>query len=88
MFVIERYTALDVYGRLCLDLQKTVMDKAPDALTGVRRLKYIRAFVTEQVSAAFRSLELRGITPNTLSVARITREALRETLNVFEEYTA
>jgi len=86
-FVIERYAALDVYGRFCLDLQKTVLDKAPDLTTGLRRLKYVREFITEQVSAAFRAIRERGWSATTASVGRMTREALRETLNVFEEYT-
>jgi hypothetical protein len=87
IFVIERYAALDVYGRLCLDLQRTVMSKAPDATTGLRRLKYIREFVTAQVSAAFRTLEAQGQTANSARVAQVTRDALRETMRVFEEYT-
>ncbi|MBT2495611.1 hypothetical protein J7E45_08325 [Microbacterium sp. ISL-59] len=87
VFVIERYAALDVFGRLCLDLQKTVMNKSPDATIGLRRLRYIREFITEQVSAAFRRLEANGDRANSARVAQITRDALRETLTVFEEYT-
>jgi len=86
-YVIERYTSFDVYARLCLDLQRAVLDKAPDATTGLRRLRYIRQYVAEQVSAAFRSLEMRGVSPSSASVAQITRDALRETFDVFQEYT-
>lgn len=85
-FVIERYAALDVYGRFCLDLQKKVMDKASDAATGLRRLKQVRAFIAEQVSATFRAIRERGGPVTTASVASLTRHALRETLGVFEEY--
>lgn len=85
-FVIERYVALAVYGRFCLDLQKTVLDKAPDPKTGLRRLKYVREFIAEQVAAAFRAIRERNGSATTADVARLNREALRETLSVFEEY--
>lgn len=87
-YVIERYTALDVYARFCLDLQKTVLDKAPDAVTGMRRLRYIREFISEQVSASFRKIRDSNGSPTTRSIAQLTRAALRETLTVFEEYTS
>lgn len=87
-YVIERYAALDVYARFCLDLQKTVLGKAPDAVTGMRRLRYIREFISEQVSASFRKIRDDSETPTTRSIAQLTRAALRETLAVFEEYTS
>lgn len=87
-YVIERYTALDVYGRFCLDLQKTVLDKAPDAVTGMRRLRYIREFISEKVSASFRKVRENNASPTTRSIAQLTRAALHETLAVFEEYTS
>ncbi|MGC0239575.1 Qat anti-phage system associated protein QatB [Arthrobacter sp. SD76] len=86
-FVVERYAALDVYGRFCLDLQKTVMEKATDAAIGLRRLKSIREFVVQQVAAAFKAVRQRGAAPTSRSIARLTHEALRETMAVFEEYT-
>ncbi|WP_228032347.1 Qat anti-phage system associated protein QatB [Mycolicibacterium sp. P9-22] len=86
-FVIERYTALDVYGRFCLDLQKTIMDKSPDPATALRRLKEVREFIAEHVAAAFRTIRERG-TPATISnVTLLTRDALRATFSVFEEYS-
>ena len=87
-YVIERYAALDVYARFCLDLQKTVLDKAPDAVTGMRRLRYIREFISEQVSASFRKIRDESAAPTTRSIAQLTRSALTETLAVFEEYTS
>ncbi|GAA5201999.1 hypothetical protein GCM10023346_47750 [Arthrobacter gyeryongensis] len=87
VFVIERYAALDVYGRFCLDLHKTVLEKAADPATGLRRLSSIREFIVQHVSAAFRAVRERGASATTKSVARLTREALRETLGVFEDYT-
>lgn len=88
VYVIERYAALDVYGRFCLDLQKTVLEKATDPATGLRRLRSIREFIVQHVSAAFRAVRERGAATTTKSIARLTSEALRETLSVFAEYTA
>lgn len=85
-FVIERYAALDVYGRFCLDVQKTILGKAPDPATGLQRLRQVREFISQEVSAAFRSIRERGGPATTANVARLTAVALRETLNVFEEY--
>lgn len=85
-FVIERYAALDVYGRFCLDLQKTIMDRAPDPSTALRRLRQVREFIAQQVSAAFRTVRERG-PATTASIGQLTAEALQETLRVFEEYT-
>ncbi len=86
-FVIERYTALDVYGRFCLDLQKTIMDKSPDPATGLRRLKQVREFIAEHVAAAFRAIRERRSPATTSNITQVTREALRATFGVFEEYT-
>ncbi len=85
--MIERYTALDVYGRFCLDLQQTIMGKSPDPATGLRRLKQVREFIAEHVAAAFRTIRERGTSATTSNVSQLTREALRETFSVFEEYT-
>ena len=86
-FIIERYVALDVYGRFCLDLQKTIMDKAPDPSTALRRLRQVREFISQEVSAAFRIVRENGTSATTANVASLTAHALRETLRVFEEYS-
>lgn len=86
-FVIERYTALDVYGRFCLDLQRTIMDKSPDPAAGLRRLKQVREFIAEHVAAAFRAIRESGTSATTSNVTQLVRDALRTTFSVFEEYT-
>lgn len=86
-FVIERYVALDVYGRFCLDLKNTVLDKAHDPATALRRLRQIREFISQQVAASFRAVRERRDAVTTANVSHLTAQALRDTLNVFEEYT-
>lgn len=85
-FVIERYTALEVYNRFALDMQRTVIEKAPSATTALSRMKQIQAYIREQVAAGFRRVRDRGTTPTSQGVAAMVRSALAETLLIFEEY--
>ena len=85
-FVIERFTALDIYGRLCLDLEKSVMAKT-DVLTALNRLAEIRDFIVQSVSSAFRKVRASLSSTTSASIARITKLVLSETFAVFEEYT-
>jgi len=85
-FVIERYTALDVYNRFALDMQRTVIEKAPNATTALSRMKQIQAYIREQVAAGFRRVRERGATTTSQGVAAMVRSALAETLLIFEEY--
>lgn len=84
-FVIERYAALDVFGRFCLDMQGTIMDKAADPATGLIRLRQIRDYIASTVRDAFQKLRDQG-RATTGNVAALTRGALAETFRVFEEY--
>lgn len=85
-FVIERYAARDVFGRFCLDLKKTILDKAPDPATALRRLRQIREFIGQQVAASFRTIREQRTEVTSASVSHLTVQALRDTFNVFEEY--
>lgn len=87
-FAIERYVAADVFRRFQLDLGKTIHDKAPNVLTALSRLKEVRDYVKESVSAAFRKLQNTGRTLTTRNVNAVVRSALAETFQVFEDYAA
>lgn len=84
-FIVERYTALDVYNRFCLDMQKTIMAKA-DPITGLARLKQISSYITQTVAASFRTVRDRRVPTTSSSIAHLTKQALAETFAVFEEY--
>ena len=87
-FVVERYAALDVYSRFCLDLQKSLMEKAPDATTGLSRLRQVREFINERVAAAFRTIKATRSAATVSNITRLTSQALRETFSIFEDFTA
>jgi len=86
MFVIERFVAEDVFNRFCLDMQKTLMEKAPDTQTALARRQQIRLFIVEVVADSFRKVRGSGTPVQTARIAAITNAALKETFAVFEEY--
>jgi hypothetical protein len=86
-FAIERYVALDVFRRFQLDLGKTILEKAPNAATGLGRLKEICEYIKETVAASFRQLRNAGQRMATDRITQVVQSALRETFQVFEGYS-
>lgn len=85
-FAIERFTAIDVFRRFELDIGKTIVDKAPSAVTALSRLKEAREYIKESVAAEFRKLSDAGRTLTGNRISRVVRDALKETFEVFEGY--
>lgn len=85
-FAIERFTAIDVFRRFELDVGKTIVEKAPSAVTALSRLKEVRDYVKQSVAAAFRKLRDAGRSVNSGRISQVVRDALRETFEVFEGY--
>lgn len=84
LFTIERYLALDVFNRACLDLGKAIMSKAPSAAAALSRLGEIRDYIRETIAAAFRKLRAAGASLTAQRVGVMARDALREAFQVFE----
>ncbi len=85
-FVIERFTAHDVFRRFDLDVGQTIREKAPSVATALSRLKQAREYVKETVAAAFRKLRAAGRPLTAGRITTVVRAALRETFEVFEGY--
>jgi hypothetical protein len=85
-FAIERFVAIDVYRRFHLDLGKSIQDKAPTATVSLARLKEVKDYIKETVSASLRRLLAAGSSITTSRVSEFVRAALRETFQVFESY--
>jgi len=85
-FVVEQFVAIDVFRRFQLDLGKTIQEKAPSARTALVRLKEVKDYVKETISASFRKLREKGQRMITGRVREIAQSALRETMAVFEGY--
>jgi len=86
IFAIERYVAFDVYNRFRLDVGKTIQDKAPTIATAMTRLKDIRDYIKESVSAAMRQVRAAGQAMNARRIMRMVGQALGDTFRVFEDY--
>ena len=85
-FAIERYVAVDVYLRFALDLERTIQDKAPSATVALGRLKEVKDYVKEAISATFRRLKTAGQTFTAVGVTQIVQATLLEVFEVFEHY--
>lgn len=85
-FAIERFTAMDVFHRYELDLGKTIQEKAKSATLAMRRLKEIKDYIKECVSASFRKIALSGARLTTGRITQVVSQALRDTFDVFEGY--
>lgn len=85
-FAIERFVGLDVFRRFAIDLGKTIQDKAPSPSTGLARLKEVKNYIKETVSAAFRHLREGGRTLTTGRITQVVHAALLDALKVFEHY--
>jgi hypothetical protein len=83
---IERFVAADVFRRIDLDIGRTIREKAPNAAIGLGRLKEVREYVREIVSASFRRLREAGQGLASLRITQIVQSAIRETFQVFEGY--
>lgn len=86
-FAVERYVALDVFQRYALDLGKTIQDKAPSPRAVLSRLKEVKEYIRETVSAAFRKLRGAGHNLSAGRIAQIVQGALLEAFQVFEHNT-
>jgi hypothetical protein len=86
-FAVERYVALDVFQRYALDLGKTIQDKAPSPSSVLSRLKEVKEYIRETVSASFRKLKAAGQNLSAGRIAQIVQGALLDAFQVFERNT-
>jgi hypothetical protein len=84
LFAIERYLALDVFNRACLDLAKTILRSAPSVASALSRMSDIRDYIREAIAAQFRRLRAAGAALSVRRVSELARNALREAFQVFE----
>lgn len=85
-FAVERYVAFDVFRMFEVDLGAHIQAKAPSAQTALARMKEVRNYIRETVSASFRKLRTAGQTLTASRVTTLVRQALRDAFVVFEGY--
>ena len=86
LFVIERFIAQDVYNRLSLDVGKAVREKASDFSAALLRMRQIKEYLRETISARFRAVRATASVLTPRSVAQMAVRALAEAFEVFEDY--
>lgn len=84
-FLVEGYVAHDVCRRIELDIGRNIVAKAPDPATAIQRLETLKSYVMEAVRASFRKLRGAGSIDRT-AVRDMTTSAIKDTLDVFEDY--
>jgi hypothetical protein len=84
--VVEAYIANDLSSRIDLDVGKAVVDKAPNAATGVARLEEMKAYVRQEVARCFRAHEAAGERLDRQNAAALSSAVLRDTFEIFESY--
>lgn len=84
LFVVERYTAIDVFNQLALNVGKAVQDKAPSISAGLSRLREMKNYIKQAIAAQFREIRKAGGQLSSRVVATITRQAIQQTCEVFE----
>ena len=85
-FAIEQFAAIDVFRRFELDVGKTIVEKAPSAVTALARLKEVRDYVRQAIAASFRKLRDAGRALTAGRISQVVRYALKDSFEVFEGY--
>lgn len=83
LFVVERYTALDIFNQLALNIGKTIQDKAPSISAGIARLRELKNYVKQTVAAQMRAIRKAGTRLSQRIVAQIVRQTIEQTFDVF-----
>jgi len=85
-FAIERFVSYDIYHRFMLDVGGKIKSMAPSPNSALSRLREVKDYIRETVADSFQ--RLRNATQRLRSgrVMQIVNQALRRTLEIFEEY--
>jgi hypothetical protein len=84
--VIESYMAGDLSHRIELDVGTAVLNKAPSAAAGIRRLEEMKAYVRQEVARCFRARKEAGQQMTRQNASALSSQILRDTFEVFESY--
>lgn len=86
-FALEKFVVNEVFNRFELDVGKHLLDKAPTAAIGLKRMQEIKEYMAEVIAEAFRGLAEKGAELTSRAVVQTVRAAFEESCSVFEEYT-
>lgn len=84
LFMVERFLANDIFNHLVLDIGQAIQKNAPTASASSARFREMKNYVKQAVSAAFRKLLKAGEALTARRVSAISRQCIREAMDVFE----
>ena len=85
-FSVEAFAIEDIIRRFELDLQQTILEKAPGVIEASKRVKEAKDFIREVAKDAFKSLKTKSGVFNEANVSRIISSAIELTFDVFGSY--
>lgn len=88
LVVVQEFIARDIFHRLVLDVGGAIKARATTARIYLKRLDQIRSYLRQGIAAAFRRLAAAGHGVTRSRIAALTRQAIADAINVFEEYIA
>ncbi len=83
---IMHFMAGDVFRRIDLDLGKDIRESAPNASTGMKRLKEVKDYVKQTIFASFRKIKESGQAISSKTINNIAKNTIRDTFEIFEAY--
>lgn len=83
---IEFFVGEEICRRIELDVGLTVLDKAPDVPTAIRRLDAINRYVQRTVTFSFRQMASRAGPLTRRTVTNLVSRVIQYVLRVFESY--
>lgn len=86
MLVVKKYVSLDVFGRFQMDLGQIIFKNASSPSNALNRLKEVKDYIEEVVSASFRKIYKSKTKLTVKAVGKMVKGALLDAFNVFEEY--
>jgi len=86
--VMEAFIAEDICRRIELDVGKAIFDKAPSAAAAGSRFKQMNRYVRQHVAASLRRLRDSSKSLAVNTARKLASRAIRDTLQVFEEYVS
>jgi hypothetical protein len=86
LLVVERFLAIDIFNQVELNIGQAIQDNALSIATGIVRLREVKNYIRQTVSAAFRKLVKAGQILTARRMAAISRQCIQEALEVFEGY--
>ena len=86
VLAMELFIGADICRRIELDVGKTVLDRAPDAATAVRRLEQMYRYVRQVVASSFRRRATNTAPLTQRAATRLASSVIQDTVEVFESY--